>query len=242
VGATASSLLVQNDNENRQTLTLAVLRKLRSDILQGHLAPGARLGIEALRDTYGVAGSTLREALTRLIADGLVVGQEQRGFRVATVSRADLDDLVRARQLTDCAALRDSMLHKQDSWEAGVVAAHFRLSRVTMAAEHDAAAIDEEWEQRHRAFHAALVAGCQSQRVIDQSQLLYDQADRYRRLAHALGMIRRDPSEHASLLAAVVERDADRACRELAEHYALTKTIILAALDRRDQSALKAGK
>ena len=67
-----------------RTLTERAYRALRADILAGALKPEARLGAEALKLRYGIGGSTLREALTRLAGDALATFEGQRGFRVAS--------------------------------------------------------------------------------------------------------------------------------------------------------------
>ena len=212
-----------------QTLATAVFQRLREDILRGRFQPGARLRMDTLREMYGAGGSPLREALSRLSSDGLVVTLDQRGFRVAQVSRADLEDLVSTRIWADATALRTSIQHADDTWEAAVVGAHHRLARFKKSADLDPLVLDEELEARHRAFHVALVSGCGSRRLIDYSNLLYDQADRYRRLAYAHGARGRDlATEHQGLLAAVMDRDADRAAREIEIHYDRTKTSVLA--------------
>lgn len=215
-----------------QTLATIVFQRLREDILRGRFQPGARLRMETLREIYGAGASPLREALSRLTSDGLVVSHDQRGFRVAQVSQADLDDLVRTRVWTDSSAVAASIRFADDVWEAGVVAAHHRLTRYREAPDHDPLVIDEELEARHRAFHAALVAGCRSRRLIDYSSLLYDQADRYRRMAYALGGRGRGrdlAAEHQGILDAVIDRDIDRVCREIEIHYDRTKVSVLNA-------------
>ena len=60
--------------------------RLRSDIVFGRLPPGQRLRLEALRSSYGVGIGTLREILSRLSAEGLVVAEGQRGFEVPPLS------------------------------------------------------------------------------------------------------------------------------------------------------------
>ena len=80
-----------------KTLAEGAYRALRRDIIEGRLAPGEKLRVEHLKDNYGVGAGTLREALSLLISDALVVSQGQRGFRVAPVSLADFDDITRRK-------------------------------------------------------------------------------------------------------------------------------------------------
>src|SRR5215210_7548014 len=70
---------------------------LRERILDGDLAPGRRLVERELVEAYDVARHTLRAALRRLEAEGLVQVEPNRGARVAALSAADLGDLFALR-------------------------------------------------------------------------------------------------------------------------------------------------
>src|SRR5690349_20437452 len=87
---------------DRSTLIESAYRKLRRDIVEGRFAPGEKLRVEHLKDDYGVGAGTLREALSLLVADALVVSQCQRGFRVAPMSLADFEDITRTRVMLEC--------------------------------------------------------------------------------------------------------------------------------------------
>ena len=65
------------------TLATAVHRRLREDILSGRLPPGLKLKLRDLAESYGAGGSPMREALSKLAAEGLAERLEHRGFRVA---------------------------------------------------------------------------------------------------------------------------------------------------------------
>lgn len=53
-----------------------VLHRMRDDIVSCVLRPGQKLKFETLREIYGVSFSTLREALSRLASEQLVVGKD----------------------------------------------------------------------------------------------------------------------------------------------------------------------
>jgi hypothetical protein len=82
---------------------------LRADILNGTYPPGYKLKFEFLQSELGYSASPLREALTRLTADGLVTSEQRRGFTVAVISVAELHDITRLRCMLEPLALRDSM-------------------------------------------------------------------------------------------------------------------------------------
>lgn len=94
-----------------RSLIESAFHRLRADIVEGRLAAGARLAIEDLKIRYGVSGGTLREALSLLVADGLVQTRAQRGFNVTPMSLSDMLDLASTRCTLECEALRQSVLH-----------------------------------------------------------------------------------------------------------------------------------
>jgi DNA-binding GntR family transcriptional regulator len=216
-----------------QTLSELAVERLRSDIMRGAFAPGAKLRIEELSALSGVGASPLREALSRLEASGLVVINGRRGFRVADVSVEDLLDLTATRKWVEGKALRSSIENADDIWEARLLSAHHLMIRVRQSDGYEPGVINEEWEERHRAFHSALISGCESKRLLDYSAILYDQADRYRRMACAVASLpgKRDiATEHEGIYEYALARDADRACKALEQHLDLTRDTILAFL------------
>ncbi len=70
-----------------------------------------------------VSGSTIREALTRLLGEALVTAEGQRGFRVAAASIEDFRDLSAVRRLVETEALRQAIAAGGEAWEADIVAA-----------------------------------------------------------------------------------------------------------------------
>jgi len=200
---------------NARTLVEFAYEALRQDILRGALAPGERLRVEALKETYKVGASTLREALTLLVGEALVTAEGQRGFRVAPISLDDFQDAIRVRKLLEIEALRDSIRAGDDDWEANVVAAFHRLSKVEeQFKSEDPKTLSGEWEERNRAFHDALIGASRSRWLNHFIDILYQQSERYRRIALAGKAIKRDVhAEHEAIKEAAMRRDVDEACR-----------------------------
>lgn len=202
-----------------ETLTARAYRVLRQDILSGALAPGLKLRIESLRQTYDIGPSPLREALSRLVAEGLVSSEERRGFRIPPASLADLRDIADTRKLLECSALRQAIGSGNDAWEGEVLAAYHRLTRLEGRLDASNPALVAEWEELHRDYHAALVAGANSPWLLRLQRTLYDQFDRYRRLYLARVSVPPNvQAEHERILKATLARDADAACDALASH------------------------
>ena len=204
-----------------KTLVESAYRRLRRDIIEGILAPEEKLRVEHLKDDYGVGAGTLREALSLLISDALVVSQGQRGFRVAPVSLADFEDITNTRVMLESEALRQSIALGDDAWEGELLAAFHRLTKAEEKLKDPTAR--EEWEERNRIFHEVLISACPSRWIKHFLSILYHQAERYRRLSLYLQPIPRDiHAEHQALFDATMARNADKATAVMAEHIQLT--------------------
>jgi DNA-binding GntR family transcriptional regulator len=215
------------------TLASSVYDMMRQDILKGDLPPGEKLRVEYLRDRYGVGASPIREALNRLSVDGVVMRVDQKGFRVATVSVAELDELIKTRCWLEETAIRESIAAGDDAWEERLVLAFHRLSKAPRSAEQITYAINPDWEVLHRAFHLALIGACGSRWLISYCEQLNDLADRYRQLAVRVTYPRRNElDEHKAIMDAAVNRDSDRAVEVLMDHYRRTAEIIRDSVDQ----------
>ncbi|MDS9469582.1 FCD domain-containing protein [Paracoccus sp. MBLB3053] len=195
----------------------ATHRRLREDIIFGRLAPGARLRLERLRDDYAVSVATLREVMSRLAAEGLILFEAQKGFEVAPISIEDLREISDMRALLECHAIGPSFAAGDLEWEAGVVAAHHKLSRLEARMMADEPGITATWKRYDREFHLALIAACGSTELLDTHQRIFDRFQRYQIL---LVMFRGEAAkrEHDALLAAALARDTDAACATLRRH------------------------
>ena len=205
------------------TLNEHVYHSLREDILSGRLIAGTRLPFAQLHKRYEVGTSTLREALARLLSDNLVVGEGQKGFTVAPVSRDDLLDITQLRCTLEAGALRDAIAHGDHEWEASIVAALHRLSRFHQQRRDMPPLLTEQGAHLHRLFHLGLLAGCRSKWQLRMIELLYDHSERYRRLSSIRQSHDRDSdAEHRAIAEATLARDADRASALLVQHLERT--------------------
>lgn len=210
------------------SLTEHAYATLRGRILSCRLRPGARLKIADIAGELGVSLAVVREALTRLGAEGLVNMESQRGFRVPPVSAQDLAHLTEARIEIECLCLVKAIAEGGLDWESDLVAAHHRLARQPERAEDDPGRMDDAWAAAHARFHHALIAGCPNLWLLRVRGTLFDQSERYRRLSVALQGDGRDiAAEHAELLDAAIARDADRAAAQMREHLSTTARVLL---------------
>ncbi len=204
-----------------------VLQRMRSDVIGCVLKPGARLRFEALRDKYEASFSTLREALSRLVADGLVVAEEHRGFVVAPVSRADLQDLTDVRVLVEKECMTRAVARGDDAWEADILGAFHRMDRLQKRLGREYY-LSDEWAGLHGAFHFALVSACGSPNLLEFRQKLFERAHRYRRISSQFRPYwRPKETQHKAIMDAVLARNAPKATRLIERHIRETTENVL---------------
>lgn len=210
------------------TQASSVFDRLQADILTGQLQPGVKLRLKDLIKKYDTGNSPLREALNRLSANGMVVREENRGFRVSPAHTAELMELTKTRCWLEEIALRESIANGDTAWEERIVLAYHWLTRAARSKEEAAKYTSTEWEEHHREFHQALISACGSNILMDFCAELSKRSFRYRNLAEVVEYRdRHELEEHGELQKAALNRDADLAVDLLKKHYTVTSEILL---------------
>jgi DNA-binding GntR family transcriptional regulator len=211
-------MLQDTDTRSPQSATHRAYMQLREQIILGEIAPGERLKVETLKLRLETGASPVREALSLLTSDQLVERLDQRGFRVATASRVQFEEILNLRCTLEDLALRESVAAGNQAWEEELVLTHHHLQRADPAADRN------RFEERHKAFHMALISFCKSPILLRFCGQLYDLNVRYRYLAGtSRGYSKRDvAAEHVAILEAALDRDVERASACLMTHYRQT--------------------
>jgi len=212
-----------------RSLSRAVFADVRAEILSGVYPPGSKLSPKTIAAGAGVSLSVVREALTRLAEQGLVVAEPQLGFSVVSLDLDDVRDINRVRILIEGAAFRDAIEHADVEYEARVLASHHRLARTQVWADGEGKTVNEEWARAHAQFHSALLSASPSPRLRDLADGLRETAELFRRWSGSFtaGQGRRDvAAEHEGLMQAAIARDADLAVELLADHINKTTDLL----------------
>lgn len=205
-----------------------VIDVLREDIVSVGVAPGSKLRIASLAEKYDANPGAVREALSRLVAEGLVVAEDQKGFRASPVSAELLTDIMETRIFIEVEALRKSIEYGDTNWEANLVAAAHRLAKAEQFAP--GGSLSKGWRQLHRIYHRSIISACRSPTLLQVQGMLYSQTERYRCLRGSLssgGKKRSSVSEHDRITAATLARDFPAASKALAEHYRKTVDLLI---------------
>lgn len=160
------------------TLVDAVETRLRFDIINGVLPAGMRLRVDALKQRYATGATPIREALSRLLVEGLVNLTNNRGFRVPPLKYEDLLDISRTRALIEGAAAREAAELGDELWEAHLVSAFHLLKRRASCDLGDLQARLSYYDAHH-GLHSALLSGCRSPRLLAMQSRLEHQHSRY---------------------------------------------------------------
>jgi DNA-binding GntR family transcriptional regulator len=205
---------------------------LREALLAGEFAPGERLLPATLRARFGFGLTPLREALMRLAAEGLVEGEPQRGFRAPALSAEVVRDLMGTRREIEAICLRQAILRGDAAWEEELRRRFAALAATPLPRDAADRATAAQWEERHRAFHLALVSGCGSPVRLGLWRNLSDRTERIRRLRllrrhEGKAQVRDVTAEHRAILEAALARDIPLALARADAHLAATEAAVL---------------
>lgn len=205
----------------RATLASQLEDAIRLEIIEGILPPGQRLRANELTQRYGVSATPLREALQRLAAENLVEIDPRLGAAVTEISRTDLRDIYRLRDMLEGLALERSIQRADAEWEARLRSAWERFRAQTSIEQGGSTRDVLAWSEAHRAFHEALFDACDSAWLLRFVGTLYDHSERYRMLSFRSR--RRDTlEEHSAIFRYAIERHAPEAVTWLRRHLANT--------------------
>ena len=198
----------------RKTATQTAYETMRNSIIDGSLAPGARLTIRAMADLTGVSGIPVIQALHRLENDGLVETFPQWGSRVITLNRETVRDRVMLREAVECQVARILAEHTARDHAEQLKATAERLDRL-LAEDRSG---DEFWNLDQK-FHQTLARFAESrslQRALEHVSLfrLLQKTREKVTLQH----IALPPDLHTSLVDAILSGDPDRAEGQMREH------------------------
>lgn len=195
---------------------------LRDSIMRGHYAPGDALKPQDLAREQGVSLAVVREALVRVVGEGLADRLPNRGFAVPAFSDRRWQQITEARRTVEVVVLRMSIERGDVDWEARVRAAHHRLTRTPVYVPEEGEYYSGAWSEAHRAFHRALLEGCGNPVLLETFDRMWTASELARRWSAYRNPDRDGADEHRRLEEAALARDADTAAGVLARHLTLT--------------------
>jgi DNA-binding GntR family transcriptional regulator len=201
-----------------ESTPVLVADRLREGILDGTFPPRTQLSEVALSQQLSVSRGPIREAMQRLLQEGLLRGERNRGVFVVDLGESDVRDIYLARSAVERTAAALVVAAGTDE-DFGVLQS---------MVDQLAAAVDSNWVEMTKLdlqFHLALVAAAGSARLDRMFRTLMAESQ--------LCIVRLEPfypgreevvHEHQAILDAIRARDLGEADRLLAAHMDISAT------------------
>ncbi len=216
----------------KQMLSEQVYAYLREAIMRGDFGPGDALKPQDLARARGVSLAVVREALVRVVGEGLAERLPNRGFAVPVLSDRRWQEIAEARRAVEPVVLRMSIERGDVDWEARVRAAHHRLVRTPAYAPGEGEYYSSAWSEAHRAFHRTLLEGCGNSLLLETFDRMWTASELARRWSAHRNPERDGIDEHRRLEEAALARDADTAAEVLARHLTQTAADLIGSAPR----------
>jgi DNA-binding GntR family transcriptional regulator len=198
----------------RQSLSAAVIERLRDKILSGELREGEQLRQDAIASEFDISRIPVREALSHLAAEGLITIVANRGAVVSALSPDEIMQMFETRAVLECYMLRCAIpkMKKEDFQRAEDILGHYQQS----LEKHSEM---KSWGQWNWDFHAALYAPANRPVMLSFLKTLNINCDRYTRLHLVFTRdLHRAGQAHRELLDASKTKNPEIAARELWKH------------------------
>jgi len=204
-------------------LRVDIFHELREDILTCRIPPASELREGELAERFNVSKSPVRDALSRLVQEGLVHVMPRQGYRVAPISLRDVRDMFGYRAVLEGACVRiaaeTASVEGLDSLEP------FRV--------FDASRHPDGFIGYNRGFHQALAKLSGNARLLAAVASQIDQMDRVVTLSLD-AMRKRDPTrliaQHGEIIDALQGREPRRAQTLVVRHVEEAQRRVCAAL------------
>lgn len=206
-----------SNNTSNQNLASICFNHIKNDIIQAVLKPNQKLKVAYFQEKYSTAQSAIREALSRLVTCGLVEAVDNKGFRVASISINDINDVYQTFTQIEILALMQAIDKGNQAWHASIVAALYELEQIeTKTSKIEFAT----WSLYNSKFHKALISGCNSPLLLTIRNDIYNRFDRYCNIAFSLAKkdLSINHAEHRELAQAVISGNKEKTEKIITHH------------------------
>jgi DNA-binding GntR family transcriptional regulator len=217
--------------------------RIRELLRSGDLPPGARVSSLGLSKRLGISRTPVREALSKLCADGVMREVPGFGVLVHVPDEHELRELYGMREVLECYAAREAAAHIQDDevirleelvrqWVA--IAHHLRDSGEPVLSDR----LHDRWIKIDEKFHELVLAAARNQllyKTVSDMRLMAQTLEGRRALNVALGPAARTIRDHVRLLGTLRRHDADAAEQSMRAQIRTGRERHLAELRRRER-------
>ncbi|MBN1636975.1 MAG: FadR family transcriptional regulator [Deltaproteobacteria bacterium] len=219
------------------TAVEAVVENLKKHIRNGDFGPGDQLPSEpVLQEKYGVSRLTLREALARLAALGIINVRHGKGAFVTTaISLSALDDVLipmfpqhDLNRMNDLVEARN-LIESEMASKVAEKRTDEQIACLESLLSYDDEILDnpEMFAERDYAFHFALAQMAGNQFSLTMYQALYRHIRAFLvQYARSIDDRKEALERHRPILKAIIDQDADKARKLAREHAGICASFI----------------
>jgi DNA-binding GntR family transcriptional regulator len=205
--------------QNLNSLPEATYSWLRESIQSGALPPGSELRQERIAKKFGISRVPIREAMSRLQAEGLIELRPRRGFAVKSLDVAEIVEIFELRMVIEEHAMVTATVMRSERDVAEVEAILNRMGEL----DKTGSTYLSQWPELNRQFHVRLIASANRERLSKIVANLSDAVEPYIRLeSHLTGEVEQAELQHLAIFEAFRLGDAERAGRLSRDHCAST--------------------
>jgi len=198
-----------------RTASAIIHDELRDEIVSLARKPGEAISEKGIAARFGVSRTPVREALSLLQLQGLVVIEPQRGSFVFQPTEDIVEELCAFRSMLELGALRLAYARERDTTLRMLATADADMKAAEARGDDHAAA------KADAAFHEALFANCGNRFLVQSYALISGQIGAMRYLArHSERSREATPSEHRAIIEAIARSDLSAAVSLLKAHVA----------------------
>jgi DNA-binding GntR family transcriptional regulator len=220
----------------RRALRDGVYDAILELLLDGSVAPGASLGIDALARQLGVSPTPVREAMVQLEHTGLVTRAALKGYRAAPpLSTGAMSELVDARTVLEIAAVKGAVPMSKSAVQELKAAHTDHLLAAEKINQTTSEGASPAWSDMRRyydadwAFHRVILSHCGNRFLLQMADSLSPQVHRLRQsVGHGLTDVDQAVAEHALVLRAIDAGDPRAAEEGMRAHLSAVRTRSLA--------------
>jgi DNA-binding GntR family transcriptional regulator len=221
----------------RRNLGDDVYQVLWSRIVSRDLHPGEKLSDLRLSGELGVSRTPVREALHRLLQDGVIRAEPNRGFFVTSFSARDIDEIFEIRAALEALALRTYLARNPDGDFADELAELDAVEREIAEAETDdqIRAVNERFLQADQGFHRTIVEHAGNERLLAMINGIWGQIAVFQKAGtHVPGYTEVAVRQHREIIGLLSAKRHAEAIEALQGHIRDMKTRIIADLAEHD--------
>ena len=206
-------------------LAEAAYQELRRRILCCELLPASAITEGAIVEHLAIGKTPVREAMRRLVQEGLLTVTPRAGYTVATITDLDVDDVFQLRSIAEASAAELAA----GRLDANVLARLEALCAIGYDPRVPESIV--AYLRLNAEFHRLIAESSGNRRLCDLVAQLLDESQR---MIH-LGMLRQPSShgaqrEHTELLAALRDGKAEEARAVVTRHIGHARDIVRASL------------